>query len=762
MMIELVQMTDFRRPQGQDAAVLPGPEGGSGDFLAVMRGADAPAPVAVVLPEVRTAGPATDVLPAVSPPVPILSEGADVAWGLDFHPGRIDPPSHRADADPKVGEVADPGFVPTMMVAAPLPAGIPPEATFPATMPAAQTIGFASPGSPPALTEQPVVLPARPSGAEQPGSGPSPQADLPQKDLQQETVAPFFGPKTGTWPDQGTGPDPDKTPDRPLPDPQPPSRVGANARPAAPIDPAPPMDPAARISDPGLTRLPDGETQRQEPWPGVALGIKDRPVPVSPPDRQGMAPQTPRAPDTLPDRQETTPPLHPVPDTPPDLQGMTPLLPEPDRLSPRQGMAPLLAVPDRLPARQGVAPPHPAVQTLPDREGVTPHPVQAPPPDPQGVTLPLPPVPGLAPPSAEQPTQGAVAALVHAHLPVTVSQGLVTEGRRFPIPPPREPGPPSPGARLDASDRSTGPANLLDPRPSNDLTNDGAVAGETLIVVTEQIAPDRHQVPSRQAAYDFRLADLGPPTLGVQPGAKVTAPVQAAFTLALPDSAPQDKGATPPDLVTPPDPVMPTDEADDAAQTLGQPTAAVQANGLPAQIPAIAAPLAAISPGQIAGLADTDPSAPGPALFDRAEPPPVGQNAVPSRPGDPVTTQVAHLIVHRAEDRAEVLLEPAELGRMRFEITHRGDGVQILLSAERPETLELLRRHADQLTGEFRAMGFGSADLGFGTWGGGQAKPDRTAWTDLGPAPVINPGGIAPAPVTRALTTGSGGLDLRL
>ncbi len=68
----------------------------------------------------------------------------------------------------------------------------------------------------------------------------------------------------------------------------------------------------------------------------------------------------------------------------------------------------------------------------------------------------------------------------------------------------------------------------------------------------------------------------------------------------------------------------------------------------------------------------------------------------------------------------ELVLSPAELGHLRFEIHHRGDQVQILLSAERPETLDLLRRNSEQLLSDFRNAGFAGASLAFGGWGAGQ------------------------------------------
>jgi flagellar hook-length control protein FliK len=64
----------------------------------------------------------------------------------------------------------------------------------------------------------------------------------------------------------------------------------------------------------------------------------------------------------------------------------------------------------------------------------------------------------------------------------------------------------------------------------------------------------------------------------------------------------------------------------------------------------------------------------------------------------------------------ELVLNPAELGHLRFEIHQKGAHLEVVLLAERPETLELLRRHGDQLASEFRNAGFSGASLSFGHW----------------------------------------------
>lgn len=66
----------------------------------------------------------------------------------------------------------------------------------------------------------------------------------------------------------------------------------------------------------------------------------------------------------------------------------------------------------------------------------------------------------------------------------------------------------------------------------------------------------------------------------------------------------------------------------------------------------------------------------------------------------------------------EIVLNPAELGHLRFEIRPKGDQVQVILSAERPETLDMLRRNGEQLVQELRGAGFSGASISYGQWGG--------------------------------------------
>lgn len=173
-----------------------------------------------------------------------------------------------------------------------------------------------------------------------------------------------------------------------------------------------------------------------------------------------------------------------------------------------------------------------------------------------------------------------------------------------------------------------------------------------------------------------------------------------------------------------------------------------------------AAPTDAASPGS-PGLAAPATGAsghgPGPLPADgqaRTEPP---RADVP-----PPARQIADALRLEGGSRVELVLTPEELGRVTISFQGEGDSLRVHLAAERPETLDLLRRHAPDLAAELRAMGYDTAGFSFG--GSRQSRP--------GPAvPVATPddgdGGPAPcsstAPVARHAPVGlSGTLDLRL
>ncbi|MEP4195464.1 MAG: flagellar hook-length control protein FliK [Aliishimia sp.] len=71
-------------------------------------------------------------------------------------------------------------------------------------------------------------------------------------------------------------------------------------------------------------------------------------------------------------------------------------------------------------------------------------------------------------------------------------------------------------------------------------------------------------------------------------------------------------------------------------------------------------------------------------------------------------------ILRAMPDRpVDISLRPEELGRVRLSIITNDSGVTLSVLAERQDTLDLMRRHADALAKEFSDMGFTSVDLAF-------------------------------------------------
>jgi hypothetical protein len=118
---------------------------------------------------------------------------------------------------------------------------------------------------------------------------------------------------------------------------------------------------------------------------------------------------------------------------------------------------------------------------------------------------------------------------------------------------------------------------------------------------------------------------------------------------------------------------------------------------------------------------------------DGAKPLPLTDTASNASPGTsrPQLAAPANLhsqLLHQApaaiERQVEVLLSPEELGRVKFQIRHHGETVTVMLSAERPETMDILRRYSSDLIREFREAGFSGASIDFGRWGQ-QSQPQH-------------------------------------
>jgi hypothetical protein len=138
-----------------------------------------------------------------------------------------------------------------------------------------------------------------------------------------------------------------------------------------------------------------------------------------------------------------------------------------------------------------------------------------------------------------------------------------------------------------------------------------------------------------------------------------------------------------------------------------------------------------------------------------------------------LAARMAEVMVRRPDGATEFALAPDELGRVQFTVqtdTQNPERVILYLSFDRPETMDLFRRHADQLVEAMRSAGFSGADIGFGTsarggdagqnGGNGQVGGGATGQPP-DPADVSHDPSGQPRPTHRPPAHGSG-LDLRL
>ena len=256
-------------------------------------------------------------------------------------------------------------------------------------------------------------------------------------------------------------------------------------------------------------------------------------------------------------------------------------------------------------------------------------------------------------------------------------------------------------------------------------------------------APIRQRHPSVHE-HSLRLTvapalDLDPPSV-LPPG-----PPSAAFTA---DTAP----AYAPPLAEKP-------------ALLTVPTAREQAPALPTPIAEVArkiTPMVGDEPAQPSDLAvalqpGAQTNTPGAA--------PAGQIGT-SAPTPPQTTmqQASAALVRLAADapgRIELTLTPETLGRVHFDMRPEGAGLAITVSAERSETLDLIRRHMPDLLAELRQAGVQAGTLSFGSWSEGQSAPSKEGWTktqDDDPARTPRDSAAHAHQPTTAVT----GLNLRL
>ena len=130
-----------------------------------------------------------------------------------------------------------------------------------------------------------------------------------------------------------------------------------------------------------------------------------------------------------------------------------------------------------------------------------------------------------------------------------------------------------------------------------------------------------------------------------------------------------------------------------------------------------------------------------------------------------MTRRLVEAVSHSPNGSVELTLSPEELGRVRLSFTTQDGALTMLLQAERPDTLDLLRRHIDTLASDFKELGFDELNFRFAQNGdprefaGANGLPDDEHSLDETIPPESPP---TSADTHRIPSDRDGGLDLRM
>jgi flagellar hook-length control protein FliK len=78
-----------------------------------------------------------------------------------------------------------------------------------------------------------------------------------------------------------------------------------------------------------------------------------------------------------------------------------------------------------------------------------------------------------------------------------------------------------------------------------------------------------------------------------------------------------------------------------------------------------------------------------------------------------IARQLVEVAQHLPSRPVDITLSPDELGRVRLSVIPSENGIVVNVLAERPETLDLMRRHIDQLAQEFQSLGYDDISFSF-------------------------------------------------
>ncbi len=125
-----------------------------------------------------------------------------------------------------------------------------------------------------------------------------------------------------------------------------------------------------------------------------------------------------------------------------------------------------------------------------------------------------------------------------------------------------------------------------------------------------------------------------------------------------------------------------------------------------------------------------------------------------------IARQLAEVVQQQPNRPVEITLKSQELGAVRLSVQQAESGIIVSLTAERPETLDLMRRHIDQLGQDFQAMGY--TNIAFSFEGSDPGSSDDTDQSASANAPEQDTQSTVPAATIHLASDTGSGVDLRL
>ncbi|HLQ19032.1 MAG TPA: flagellar hook-length control protein FliK, partial [Tabrizicola sp.] len=292
------------------------------------------------------------------------------------------------------------------------------------------------------------------------------------------------------------------------------------------------------------------------------------------------------------------------------------------------------------------------------------------------------------------------------------------------------------------------------PLPASDGSGDKRLVLPVVIGFWERVfsalAIPATSLPELEVRKSLPLVSTGPAEL---PAGTSQLAKDGGITLTTTPAVPLVPIAPQDDWVT----IQPDEAVIVPAPGEAEPTSRKTTLVVPLQMPA---PPSLLAGPTVVAVTDTDPegqldegfsmvgapaTGPGPAPVVYGSP--AAHQSSPQLPVPQVATQIVTALSH-ADGATELALSPEELGHVRLRLepdAANPDRMVVMITFERPETLDLFRRHAGDLAEALRSAGYAGADIGFGQGGTGSNGFDKAPGrgsaddrSDVGP-PVSPP-----------------------